>query len=192
MRKNAPLTKIVLCTIAGINQAVITFEILWTIFSYDKALKAAMSRGGISEYYRIKNLRYQKILRQKIRELKRAKLIATRQAGRRLIISLTQKGITQTMAYRLRQAKQNKKGFYTIVIFDIPESQKHARAQFRLLLKAGGFIKLQQSVWISRGDTKKIIGNFIKRIKIEHWVNVFDSTNFLYLPDQLKTQNSAR
>lgn len=86
-----------------------------------------------------------------------------------------------TLAIKLKQTPRSVRG-YTVVIFDIPQSENTARRQLRLLLRQGGFYKLQQSVWASSNDNYELLADFIKHLKLQQWVNLFRGSNFLYLP----------
>ncbi len=60
-----------------------------------------------------------------------------------------------------RNQKTTKKrrwdGQYRLVIFDIPEYRKAVRDQLRRLVKDAGFLRLQNSVWISPYDNEELI-----------------------------------
>jgi DNA-binding transcriptional regulator PaaX len=107
-----------------------------------------------------------------LRSLQRNKFITARKIGKKLIIELTAKGVSATLSEQLRQEILLPSGTYTMVIFDIPETEREARRQFRWLLRQGEFIKLQQSVWISKHNVQNTITRFIKNLKLDKWVNV--------------------
>lgn len=62
-----------------------------------------------------------------------------------------------------------------MVIFDIPEQQKHLRQQLRLLLRELKFVKIQQSVWGSDYDSRDILAQEIARLEIQHYVELFEA-----------------
>ncbi len=138
-------------------------------------------KGGHSYVLEMKKLQQEKYAKMTLNQLRRSNYVKASYLGNKLIVSLTAKGWNHTLATKLRYAPKSKYG-YTVVIFDVPQSQNEARRQFRLLLKQGGFIRLQQSVWISTGDNYLTLKDFIKKLKLESWVNVFYGTNFLSLP----------
>lgn len=48
-------------------------------------------------------------------------------------------------------------GRYRLVMFDIPEKRKTTRDRLRLLMKNFGFMRLQNSVWVSPYDCEELI-----------------------------------
>jgi len=129
--------------------------------------------------------RFQKVrdARALLYQLKRAKYVKAKKIGDRIIVNLTATGLATTLADSLRQSAKSQKGD-TVVIFDIPETQRTARLQLRQLLKNGGFTKLQQSVWFSRADNYDLLVKFIKDMKLKPWVNVFRATDFWQRPNR--------
>ena len=67
------------------------------------------------------------------------------------LVSLTTAGNLEALFLkaRLTSPSQAWDGTWTIIIFDIPETMKHLRNQFRRLLRQHGFLKLQISVYIN-------------------------------------------
>lgn len=180
MNKRRPLTKILLTVLA--NATNTTVELGQLTLALGQGYGTAWRRGGREYVAEIKHLRQARRLRTTLNQLRYKKYIVARKTGNHLLISLTPKGRAATLVYRLQQATPHPAGYYTVVIFDIPESQAWARKQFRLLLKQGGFTKLQQSVWVSRADTYKAVVEFVQKVKLQSWVNVYHATNFLNQP----------
>lgn len=60
------------------------------------------------------------------------------------VFELTQEGLKT-----LQRLKPKKDGIWKIVIFDIPEKHKYIRSVLRAKLKALGFKKWQNSIWVS-------------------------------------------
>ena len=46
---------------------------------------------------------------------------------------------------------------YRMVIFDIPQSRRGTRDRLRSLMRAAGFYRLQQSVWVHPYDCEELI-----------------------------------
>ncbi|MFH1866571.1 MAG: hypothetical protein ABIJ81_00595 [Patescibacteria group bacterium] len=175
-----PLSKILLILLANLKETVVDLK------GFSKALAhgygSAWLKDGSAYVSELKKLQRLKMLQQTVRQLRRSRYLSARRVGKRLLISLTDKGKAATLVHRLRAAKPHDKKIATLVIFDIPQSQNWARQQFRLLLKHGGFIKLQQSVWASSNDVYFEIAEFVKQAKLQDWVNVFYASNFMYWP----------
>lgn len=62
---------------------------------------------------------------------------------------------------------------YLLVAFDIPESRRYARNQFRAYLRSKGFRQLQKSLWISRLDYSQQIYVTAWRLRISKEVRIF-------------------
>ncbi len=73
------------------------------------------------------------------------------------------------------EVKDQWDGKYRIVIFDIPEQKRIIRNLFRRRLKGWGFIRWQQSVWISKRNVTKKIRLLIHDLKIEDWIAIIES-----------------
>ena len=140
-------------------------------------------QGGQASVREIKQLQDKRRLREAYRSLKRHHYLVERKVGRRLVITLSDKGRTALIKQQLLQADYLPQGTFTVIIFDIPESERVSRRQFRLLLRQSGFVKLQQSVWVSRRDVFQIVSEFIRRLKLGRWVNVYYGSNFFKMPN---------
>lgn len=68
-------------------------------------------------------------------------------------------------------------GKWRIVIFDIPETHRKSRGLLRSRLKLWQFEPWQKSVWASKKNVTIPLREFIKELKIEKWVRVFESDN---------------
>ncbi len=173
---DSALTKKLLLFLTAVGKELIsTIELLNDLHNY-RSLYLRVGQPQVDEF---KKLRNEKILRTTIQALKRRQYIKAKKIGKRLMFYLTDKGKMACLTEQLRQTKPNSKRFHTVVIFDIPESQRLARRQLRWLLRQGNFIKLQQSVWMSKTDTYELITRLTKELKLQPWVNVFYATNFL-------------
>ncbi|HBV33681.1 TPA: CRISPR-associated endonuclease Cas2 [Patescibacteria group bacterium] len=180
MVKSIPLTKMILLTLAGLADTAVDLGNLTT--AVGQRYGSAWRRGGQEYVAELKRLRRKQILRTTINQLRYRKYITARSVGQRLLITLTNKGHAATIVYRLKLAKPHPPGRYTVVIFDVPESQAAARKQLRLLLKQGGFCKLQQSVWLSQTNTYQTVAEFVQQTKLFEWVNVYQADHLLHPP----------
>ncbi len=70
-------------------------------------------------------------------------------------------------------------GKWRIVIFDIPEQKRIIRNLFRRRLKGWGFIRWQQSVWITKRNLTKELRLLIGDLKIEDWIAVIEAEDVL-------------
>ena len=164
-----PLTKALLNLIYRTGEIAVDFYYITHDAKYHRG---AFMRGGheyVEELERFRNKRKAYCVLQR---LKYSKYVEVNKIANKLIVKLTDKGKRSALISNLNSATKCK-DYYVVVIFDIPESKRVVRRQFRLLLRQGGFVKLQQSVWISKKDVYKIIIEFIKKAGIASWVKVF-------------------
>lgn len=176
--KRIPLTKIILSLLVKAGGAAADF---YTTMSDLRSYQSAYLLGGRAYVQELKRLKEESYVKRAFYQLKHAKYVKARRIGKRLVVSLTEKGLAITLAHQLKQAPKSKHGL-TVVVFDIPQTENEARRQFRLLLRQGGFTKLQQSVWVSQKDNYKLLVDFVKRTKLQPWINVFYGSNFLHRP----------
>ncbi len=173
-----PATKVVLYLLSTSGQALVEY---FTFFSDLKYWGSAYRRGGRAYVGELKRLRDERYARTMLHRLTKAEYLVARKLGQRVIVELTNKGRAAILRERLRRAPELTHR-YTVVIFDIPESQRLARNLFRRVLKEGGFTMLQQSVWLSERDVRGIVVDFIGQFKLDPWVNVYYATDFYHLP----------
>lgn len=62
-----------------------------------------------------------------------------------------------------------------IVVFDIPESERHLRSRLRATLREFHFHPIQQSVWESEYDVKQYVLEAIRAEGIERYVKLYES-----------------
>ncbi len=171
-----PTTKLLLSLLASTGQAMIDIATMFYDFRFNRGLYWRGGHALVKEYQRFSK---QREVKEILKQLARTKYIKAQKIGNRLMIGLTDKGRAASIAMQLKATKPRDDKLATVVIFDIPQSQNHARRQFRLLLRQGGFTKLQQSVWGSRGDTYHLLAQFIRQLKLTRWVNIFHAKDFL-------------
>lgn len=98
-----------------------------------------------------------------------------------LKICFTEKGAQAALRYKILECKDELKGKYYVVIFDIPESERKIRNLFRLFLKEANFLRLQHSVWLTQKNIKGQLSELIKSAGAEKWIKIItavDITNF--------------
>lgn len=173
-----PATKVALYALSTSGQAVIDY---FTFFYNLKHWGSAYRQGGRAYVAEIKRLRNERYARNMLYRLTKMKYLAARKLGQRVVVQFTDKGRAAVLRERLRHAPVLTHR-YTVVIFDIPESQRLVRNLFRRLLKEGGFVMLQQSVWLSKRDVRSMVIDFIRQFKLSPWVNVYYATDFYQLP----------
>ncbi|MFA4818510.1 MAG: CRISPR-associated endonuclease Cas2 [Patescibacteria group bacterium] len=174
-----PTTKVLLQLLAQAGEAGVDFYNMLYDLKYHRGWYIA---GGPAYVLEMKKLQQKKYAKQALDQLKRSGYVKASYLGERLMATLTKKGRASNLLCQLRNAPQLKQG-YTVVIFDIPETQQLARRRWRWFLRQAGFKKLQQSVWFSKLDNYLTLNDFIKKLKLQQWVNVFYGNNFSCPPD---------
>ena len=178
--KHIPLTKLLLNAIANTGSLVVELGHMTTALATHYG--SAYRRGGHEYVTELKKFSNQKIAYQTLQQLKRSRYVTARKMGNKLILELTDKGRFACLVQKMRSAPKHTQNSYTMVIFDIPETERASRLQLRTLLKQSDFVMLQHSVWISNRDSYKAVADFIRYLRLERWVNVYHATDLLRHP----------
>lgn len=187
MQRRSPLTKVLLAVLAEVSSAAIELD---TKMLELGPYLSAYARGGSEYVAELRQLRRVADARAALRALRRANYLTARRIGARLQIALTEKGRVAMLVAGLRSAPPHPNGLATVVIFDIPESERAARRSFRLLLRDGGYTRLQQSVWVSWVDNYDTMARFIRQAKLDRWVNLYRARDFLVPPRRFTSSRS--
>lgn len=94
-----------------------------------------------------------------------------------LTFRLTDKGRSKALWTKMRLEDEEWDGKWRLVIWDIPEKRKKVRDLLRYQLKQLGFEKIQNSVWASKKNCALIVNEYIKKVGIEDWVKVMESSS---------------
>lgn len=95
----------------------------------------------------------------------------------KLIYRLTDSGKDRALWIKIKMENEPWDGKWRLIIWDIPEKRRIARDLLRYKLKVLGFNRLQKSVWATKKNCTKELREFIKKVRIEDWVMVFESTD---------------
>ncbi|MDP2838172.1 MAG: hypothetical protein Q8O53_02745 [Candidatus Moranbacteria bacterium] len=113
-------------------------------------------------YERLIASRYQtpSYIRRTLKSLERRGMVQISVRAGEVRVYLTEKGQQELLGYQLRK-KRIKGGRWDekwrIVIFDIEEKRRYARDRIRTSMKAFGFEKLQESVWVYPYECEAVI-----------------------------------
>lgn len=111
--------------------------------------------------------------KERIQYLRERKWIETKKIGEKLIVRLTAKGWQQILRDHIRCTRvQCKKGMCILVIFDVPESERHVRDTLRWILSECGFNMLQKSVWYTNKDVIEPLCALLQGAKLDKWVRL--------------------
>lgn len=132
----------------------------------------AVIRFGLEGYKEIRTAQEERFRRQALKRLEEAKFIVDGKVADEYRGNITQAGMEEFFRIKLSQCDLLDDGFISIVVFDIPESQRKFRDEIRRLLKEIGFIQIQKSVWISPFDVCDTLMKMFGKTQ-RKWVRCF-------------------
>jgi len=130
-----------------------------------------------------------------LNHLKREGFIKKEKSGKSSIWLITRHGLSKLKLLRRRQyapllqeADENggHSAVWNVVIFDIPEKERHKRAWLRSVLVGMGFEKRQQSVWLGKGKIPKEFLHDLRAKRLLPHVDIFSIVKSGMLKDLLK------
>jgi len=120
-----------------------------------------------------------------VSRLKKDGLIKQEGIGKQISLTLTSLGIEtkKELERRLGEGLPNISHYHrtagektTLIIFDIPEKEKHKRQWLRIAIEALGFSMLQKSVWIGRVQLPRDFLIDLKNLNLLMYVHIFTVT----------------
>jgi phenylacetic acid degradation operon negative regulatory protein len=105
-------------------------------------------------------------------------LLKARRDGPKSYYSLTKDGISLLSkgAQRIYERKQEKwDGYWSTVVYFIPEEKRQARDQLRQELSWIGYGPLTTATWISPHDSTKEVEELANKLKIREYIQIFQS-----------------
>ncbi len=110
-----------------------------------------------------------------IKRFQKSELIAVREQNGQTVIEISEKGKAKLLKYDFDNLTLKKKrdGKSRVVIFDIPNTKKASRDIFRRKIEGLGFIKLQESVFVSAYPCREEIEFIVNFLFIEKYVSLF-------------------
>ncbi len=104
--------------------------------------------------------RYRYSVNTTIRRLQKKGLIAVEQHGGKPCYRLTERGALELVRYKMKEKTITRRrwdGKWRVVIFDVKEDQRTIRNRIRTMLFEFGFVRLQDSVWVSPYECEEVI-----------------------------------
>lgn len=111
--------------------------------------------------------------RKRTEYLRRKKLIKTKKTERGLLYELTDEGRVELLKRLVRERPSLLDGQVCLVLYDIPVEAGTGRDALRYFLRWVGFEQVQKSVWQTDKDVVVDVLDFIKRAKVQKWVEVY-------------------
>lgn len=106
-------------------------------------------------------------INQRVKQMQRQGLVEIKKDGQEFLISLTKKGERELLRSQIkseiksRDQKWDQK--WRVIVFDIKEFKRRERDMLRAELLEFGFIRLQNSVWVTPYDCEQ----FVELLKID-------------------------
>ena len=110
-----------------------------------------------------------------LKRLQKQEMISINDKGGNVEILITDKGKKRLLEYdfeNIQIKKPKRDGKWRLIIFDIPEEKKNSRDVFRKKLLQLGFIRLQDSVWVSAYPCKDEIDFLCNFLEISECVTL--------------------
>lgn len=110
-----------------------------------------------------------------IKRLEKQEMISIRETSKGVSIEITDKGKKRLLEYDFENMELKSKrrdGKWRIIIFDIPEEKKRSRDAFRRKLLQLGFIRWQDSVFVSAFPCKNEIDFLTNFLEISDFVTL--------------------
>ncbi|MBI2011891.1 CRISPR-associated endonuclease Cas2 [Candidatus Daviesbacteria bacterium] len=111
-----------------------------------------------------------------IKRFTEQEVVSFREENGKQVIGLTEKGRSRLLSYdfeNLQLKSKRRDGLFRVLVFDIPENKKKNRELFRQKLKELGFIRMQDSVFVSAFPCKDEIDFICNYLGISRHVTLF-------------------
>lgn len=115
-----------------------------------------------------------------IKRLEKQEMISVKEDNGQIAIEITEKGKKRLLEYDFENIElkaTRRDGRWRLIIFDIPENKKRAREAFRKKLLQLGFIRLQDSVFVSAYPCKGEIDFLTNYLEISDFVTLASLNN---------------
>lgn len=164
-----------------------TQDLLFTLYGdYLRDGRGEASVGSLIELMGCLDVSAQAV-RSTLSRMSRKGWLQTRQVGRNSYYSLTPKGIALLEEGRQRifyPRKDPWDGRWRVLIYSIPEKQRHLRARLRQRLVWMGFGLLNQATWISPRDLRQEVEAVLDKLGIRPYVEIFDAEHLGFSSDR--------
>lgn len=127
---------------------------------------------------------------QVIRRSVKHNWIEIQERNGKIFYRLTPIGLKKISFYKFNEIKINRgewDGFWRVIVFDVPETERHGRDALRKILQHFGFYSLQKSVFIYPFKCEKEIKNLCDFWGISSCVEIFLTRSVGKKEEQLKT-----
>jgi DNA-binding PadR family transcriptional regulator len=133
----------------------------------------AVMKHGMDGIRFFRQVQKQKIAKQMLKRLEERKYIAISEEADRYHISLTEKGLYESLRLRILESNFLEDGSVCMVVFDIPEKKRSLRTSLRGFLAKVNFVPIQRSVWISPLDAGDTLADLFAASGASKWVSIY-------------------
>ena len=108
-----------------------------------------------------------------LRRLRKKKWVEDSRLGNGITYSLSQEVLVEYLKSSIKQTDSKVHAGELLVAFDFPEAASRARRDWRRLLKAVGFKRVQLSVWSTIKAVEDQMVQLVRIIGVQKWVKVY-------------------
>lgn len=109
-----------------------------------------------------------------LERLRKKRFVQVEKRKNGYFVSLSTDGKVELLKLKIKSCqKRLPSDCRCLVLFDIPESAKAVRDDFRQLMKRCGFVLVQKSAWSSAYNVGEDMRELIHLLGVEDWVQVF-------------------
>ncbi len=160
MNKKNSLAKIVLLTLEKTVDGYVKFD----DFIHNPLLERPVKKSELALVFK------------RLRENGFVELISDEELAARI----TDEGKTKALWAKMKLEDEKWDGKWRIIMWDIPEKRRKARDLLRHQLKQLGFIRFQNSIWVSKKNCADLLNEYIKKVGIDEWVSIFESSTIKF------------
>lgn len=142
------------------------------LFELNGRYRYAYRLDGRHGIRRLLSMEERRDMNRKLDMARRRGLVSESKIGKRLVFSLTDRGLETLDRKALRATRRRKDGRQVCVMYDIPEKFRASRDRLRVILKRAGFSRYQQSIWRTDRDVASLLKDWIERHKLGKWVDI--------------------
>lgn len=160
----------------GSEASALLLEIAWGCLVFmTEGMKGPYIAGlGREKYKAIFCAPEGKQKRRALRCLQQQKLIRIQEQGKRILITLTTAGKAALLREKIyNTADLLPDGQQCLVVFDFPLDARNARNAFRYFLKEVHFVRIQQSVWMTKYNVGAMLRVLVRMMDCEDWIRIY-------------------
>ncbi|MBU1327360.1 CRISPR-associated endonuclease Cas2 [Patescibacteria group bacterium] len=196
MRKNQSIKNNIAEATNGLAKTAVN-GLLWWLYLVGASIGKSRTSRGVYEMFReadeaLRDCNYEHF-QQLLHQLQKQHLIAKRRKRTEVELSITKLG-RERLSEFLPTYKKTRPwdGYVYIISYDIPESSKTVRDQFRQYLVKIGCAKLQASVWMTPHAPQDLVNDFATKHHVEGAILVSKLDKYGMIGDETLSEVMVR